>query len=104
MDGEVKITLDGRPETLRCSLRSGKIVSAMSGGFQGALGRLANMDFEAYAAIVAAGLNKRPAEIEEAVYATGLPELTEPLSQFVLLLANGGRPIGNSRGDNAGEA
>lgn len=90
---EVDITLKGKPETLRCTLKAAKTVNALAGGFQGALARLANMDQDAYFLIVAAGLNKRPVDVEQAVYESGLTTLTEPLSNFVLLLANGGRPL-----------
>lgn len=97
---EVEITIKGRPETLKCSLRAAKTVNAVAGGFQGALARLAAMDQEAYFLIVAAGLNKKPIDVEQAVYETGLPSLTEQLSTYVLLLANGGKPLA---AESAGE-
>ncbi len=90
---EVEVTIKGRPETLKCSLKAAKTVNAVAGGFQGALARLAAMDQEAYFLIVAAGLGKKPIDVEQAVYETGLPSLTEKLSEFVLLLANGGKPL-----------
>lgn len=97
---EVEVTIKGRPETLKCSLKAAKTVNAVAGGFQGALARLAAMDQEAYFLIVAAGLNKKPIDVEQAVYETGLPNLTEPLSAYVLLLANGGKPLS---AESAGE-
>lgn len=89
--GEVEITLDGRSEVLRSTLRAARAVNGI-GGFSEAFRRLAAFDLEAYVAIVAAGLSKRTQEVEEAVYKTGLPTLTEPLAEFVGLLANGGKP------------
>lgn len=101
---EVEISLKGRPEILRCTLKAAKSVNAVAGGFQGALARLAAMDQEAYFLIVAAGLGKRPSDVEQAVYESGLPNLTEPLSSFVLLLANGGKPLSSEEPEGEGEA
>lgn len=99
---DVEITLKGKSETLRCTLKAAKTVNALAGGFQGALARLANMDQDAYFLIVAAGLGKRPVDVEQAVYDTGLTMLTESLSAYVLLLANGGRPLA-APGESEGE-
>jgi len=102
---ELEITLKGRPETLRCTLKAAKAVNAVAGGFQGALARLATMDQDAYFLIVAAGLGKKPIDVEQAVYETGLTNLTEPLSNFVLMLANGGKPlVAAEEGSGEGEA
>jgi hypothetical protein len=59
---------------------------------------------DAYVGVVAAGLNKKPAEVEDAVFASGLPDLNEPLSNFVSMLANGGRPLKSETDAGAGEA
>lgn len=101
---EVDITLKGRPEILRCTLKAAKSVNGIAGGFQGALARLATMDQDAYFLIVAAGLGKRPVDVEHAVYETGLTTLTEALSNYVLLLANGGKPLAAAEDAGEGEA
>lgn len=90
---EVEITIKGKSETLRCTLKAAKTVNALAGGFQGALARLAAMDQEAYFQIVAAGLGKKPMDVEQSVYEAGLTTLTEPLTNFVIMLANGGKPL-----------
>lgn len=54
------------------------------------------MDHEFYVLVVSAGLDKRPIDVEKGVYEAGLPNLTEPLSDFVQRLANGGRPLAPS--------
>lgn len=100
--GEVSITLDGKAETLRSTLRAARIVSSL-GGFTGALKLLQEFNLEGYVAIVAAGLNKRTIDVEDAVYKTGLVELTGPLSDFVILLTQGGRPVAASGDAGAGE-
>lgn len=93
--GEVEITLDGKPQNLRCTLRAARTVSAMAGGFTGAFEGIARYQFATYVAILAAGLDKRGAsdleKLEEALYATGLESVATPLSLFVSRLMNGGR-------------
>lgn len=95
-DGEVEIELgaDGerKPFTLRCTLRAFKSVNGL-GGFAAVFRRLAEFDADAYDAVIAAGLNKRPGDVSELVYKTGMPNLTAPLSEFVSQLMNGGKPI-----------
>lgn len=65
-----------------------------------AIRRLETVDFSAFVAIVAAGLGKKRSDVEDDVYEIGMPDLTQPLSEYVTLLANGGRPIkAPSKGD-----
>lgn len=101
--GDVSITLDGKVETLRCTLRAARIVNSL-GGFAEAFKLLSAFDMNAYVTIVAAGLNRKPAEIEDAVYKTGLVEITGPLAEFVSLLTNGGRPVAPSGDADTGES
>lgn len=102
--GEIDITLADGSATLRSSLRAAKEVNAMFGDYQAAFKRLAAYDFSAYVAIVASGLGKQPRDVEERVYGVGLPSLTKPLSDFVALLSNGGRPlVAASEGATSGE-
>lgn len=105
--GEVAIVLDGKEETLRCSLAAAKAVNAFAGqnGHQGIIARLGMLDFEAYVAVVAYGLDKPARAVEAKVYRTGLVNLTASLVTFVTMLANGGKPIKSDDGDApAGEA
>lgn len=98
---EVAVMLGGREETLRPTLRAAREVNNRLGGFVEAFRRLTNFDLEAYSIIVAAGLNKKPSEVEEAVYKAGVAMLTEPLAKFVTLLANGGREPKNNSSEEA---
>lgn len=91
--GEVAITLDGKERTLQCSLAAAKMINASANGFQGMLGRLGMMDFDAYVIVVAAGLNVPSRKIEEKVYRSGMPSLTGSLVEFVTYLSNGGKPF-----------
>lgn len=90
---DVEIMLRGKPVALAPTLTAAKRVNAISSGFSGVLVQLASFNLEAYVGIVAAGLNKKANEVEEDVFATGLPNLTEKLTEFVILLSNGGEPL-----------
>ncbi|MDB5724631.1 MAG: hypothetical protein JWQ16_1385 [Novosphingobium sp.] len=100
---EVEIELNGKAETLRCSLGAAKKVNN-AGGFAQVLMKLSGFDMDYYVLVVSAGLGKKPSEVEEAVYKAGLPNLTEKLSEFVQLLANGGKAITITEDDKTGEA
>lgn len=89
--GEVEIKLDGKQETLRPSLGAAKRVNA-AGGFSQVINKLIAFDLDYYVTVVAAGLGKKPSDVEEAVYKTGLPVLVNELVTYVGYLANGGRP------------
>lgn len=101
--GAVEITLDEKRETLRSSLKAAKAVNA-HGGFMHVLGRLGAMDQDFYVLVVSAGLDKKPSAIEEAVYKTGLTNLTSELTDYVLLLSNGGKPLSAAGVTVTGEA
>lgn len=89
--GEIEITLDGTVVTMRSSLAAAKRVNA-AGGFSNVINRIQAADLEFYILVVAAGLGKKAAEVEEAVYKTGLPALGADVVKFVNYLANGGKP------------
>lgn len=100
--GNVEIELDGEASTLKPTLRAARTISRQFGGFQKAIEAIGAMDLEAYIAVVMAGVGAKPADAEEmaeAVYATGLPDLTEPLIQYLTNLANGGRPLSGGSGE-----
>ncbi|WP_029581937.1 hypothetical protein [Bradyrhizobium sp. URHD0069] len=101
--GEVEITLDGKTETLRPSLGAAKKVNA-AGGFQQVLNRLLAYDMDFYVTVVAAGMNKKPQEVEEAVYTSGLYSLVNPLALYVGYLANGGKPVEAAGDSKSGES
>lgn len=88
---EVEIELNGKAETLKPSLRAGKVINNAFGNYVDALRQLHIYDHSAYSVIVAAALGKKPADVEEAVFATGLNKLSVPLALFVNSLACGGR-------------
>ena len=86
--GEVETPLG----TLKCSIAAARTASQVGGGFIGASARVAAFEFDTILMIVAAGLGKKPADIEQAVFEAGMPALSGPVSTFVTYLANGGKP------------
>ncbi|MGJ5177419.1 hypothetical protein ACQR16_05995 [Bradyrhizobium oligotrophicum] len=79
--------------TLRCSLAAAKTINAVAGSYNGALARLGMLDHDIYTAVAAAGLGKKPSEVEDMVYRAGLVNLTAPFVEFVSYLGNGGKPV-----------
>lgn len=102
--GEVEIKLDGKTETLRPSLGAAKRVNA-AGGFSQVMNKLMAYDFDYFVTVISAGLGKKPSQVEEAIYSTGLPNLVADCVTFVGYLANGGRPAEESpEAKDTGEA
>jgi hypothetical protein len=99
--GDVDIELDGETVTLRPSLRAAQAISRQNGGIRGALRGVTDLDFDIITSIIAVGLGRKPAEVEDAVYRTGLPELVEGVTTFVAVIANGGKPAkgGEAKGN-----
>jgi hypothetical protein len=90
--GDVDIVLDGETVTLRPSLKAAQAISRGSGGIRGALRGVTELDLDMITSIIAVGLGKKPVEVEDAVYRTGLPELVDGVTTYVAIIANGGRP------------
>ncbi len=99
--GDVEIKLNGKFETLRPSLGAARRVNAAYGDFSKAVNRIQAADLEAYIAVVAAGLGKKTADVENDVYLTGLPALGADVIKFVNILANGGKPFEPDAGETA---
>lgn len=101
--GEIEITLGDKTVTLRSSLGAAKRVNA-AGGFTQVMEKLMAYDMNYFVTVVSAGLNKKPLEVEEAIYKAGLPNLVADLVTYVGYLANGGRPADSSGEKDTGEA
>jgi hypothetical protein len=99
--GEVEIELDGEKKVLRPSLGAAKRVNA-AGGFSNVINKLLAYDFDYFVTVISAGLSKKPSEVEEAIYKTGLPKLVNDTTLYVTYLANGGKPA-PTEADKSGE-
>lgn len=95
-DGEVTIDLSGTPATLRPLLGAAITLDKKYGGFGRLLGALEGYQLSAAIDVVLLGLGRdeaeRPATTEQ-VFKAGLVDLTPHLIRFVIMLANGGRPL-----------
>jgi hypothetical protein len=95
--GDVVIVLAGEPATLRPTLRAAQTISRASGGIVSAMQSVAKFEFDVVVNVIALGLGKvKPAEVNEVaeqVYATGMTDLVPKVTEFLTILANGGRPI-----------
>ena len=93
MEGEVEIGIDGESVTLRPSLGAAMALNQEFGSFGGLLSEL-----EAYNLGAAIKVVKRAGEFhdEERIFKTGLVEITPSLIRFVIMLANGGKPLAES--------
>ena len=95
--GDVQITLAGEAATLRPNLRAAQTISRSAGGIVGAMQSVGKFDLDVIASVVALGLGKvKPAdlnEVAEQCYATGLADLVPKVTEYLTILANGGRPV-----------
>lgn len=95
--GNVPITLDGEEAVLRPSLKAAQTISKQSGGIIAAVQAVGRFDFETIVAVIALGLGVSQARevqtLAEKVYSTGLTDLVEPVTKFLTIIANGGRPV-----------
>lgn len=98
--GDVTIVLDGEPVVLRPSLRAAQTISRQSGGVIGAMQAVGKFDMDTITLVVAQGLGKvKPNEVNEIaeqVYSTGLTDLVPKVTEYLTIIANGGRPVSGS--------
>ncbi len=89
--GNVDIELDGETFTLRPTLKAAQTISRLNGGIRPTLEKVGDLDLDVITNIIAVGLDKSPADIAEKVWLTGIPPLVGPVTDFVAIVANGGR-------------
>jgi hypothetical protein len=94
----VEVTINGRVEKLVPTLSALEALNKRYDNFQAVYSRIASMDFEAYANVLAAGVEgKIPANDKErkdamqAVYETGVINLMAPMIEYLGILLNGGK-------------
>lgn len=104
--GQVKIILDGEERILKPTIPAMRHIDAHFGGYQPAFDALRRSSVSACAFIVRHGLgmdDREAKEVFDKVARTGTAELVGPLSEFIAILANGGRPLnGEAEKDQEG--
>ena len=96
--GDVSIKLDGEECVLRPSLGAARAASRLNGGIMAAVQAIGQFDFDMVVQVIALGLDRKPSEIEDAVYNTSVAELAPFAITFLTNLANGGRPVDGGSG------
>lgn len=94
--GTVTIKLGEEELMLKPSLAAAQNVSRYCEGYTKAFAMVGAVDFDAITFIVAEGVGKHDAagrkEIAAKIYDAGMVSLAGPVSQFLSLLVNGGKP------------
>lgn len=99
--GDVQITLGDQTRTLRPTLRAARAISQQFGGFRQAFESVAKFDLDVFIGVITVGLGVSGSdakEIPDLVWEAGMPDLTEPVSRYLSILANGGRPVDEDGG------
>jgi hypothetical protein len=94
--GNVEIELDGETVVLKPTLRAAQTISRQNGGILGAVDRVSKFDLDTLTQVVALGLNatgKDAETIPDKVWSTGMTDLVGPVTRYLSILANGGRPV-----------
>lgn len=105
---DIEIELGGETVSLRCTLGAFKDVSSQFGGFVSAFQKLAEVDIDAIAYIIAAGIgkhkNSRERErIVEKLFEGGLDEVLPKVTEYLGLLSGGGKKREEAQSDAEGE-
>lgn len=99
----VDVVLDGETYTLKPSLKAATSICRQFNGYLGAIQQLAGSDLNAFLFIARQAIPTKTiasADLDEAVYAAGVPTLMEPFMKYVRILQNGGRePVEDDGGD-----
>jgi hypothetical protein len=97
--GLTSVTLAGTRHELALTLRAATRISRSFGGFQAAQQKLLDGDFDAFVTVLQHGLGLKTEEevkamgLRDKLFRTGVNALVLPLVEYVLTLANGGRPL-----------
>ena len=100
--GEIEIELGGETVVLRPTLGCAVRLNKKFGSFGKLLAELEAYNLEAAIETVATGAPGTP-DVRERVFETGLVTLTPSLIRFVIILANGGKPVDTSTEEEAND-
>lgn len=105
---DIDIELDGETFSLRCTLNAFTAIPEQFGGFVGAFRKLAEVDINAVAFMIAAGIGKQKngkerERIIEKLFEAGLEDAMPKLTEYLSLLSAGGRKRKEAQSEAAGE-
>jgi len=106
--GDIRLDLDGETFALQLTLEAFTEVPAQFGGFVGAFRRLAEVDVQAIASMVAIGTGKAKdakerKRIVEKLFEGGLEEAIGKLTEWLSLLSAGGLKRKEAQSESSGE-
>ena len=105
-DGQIVVDLGDETVTLVPTLAAIEAINRHAGDIATAIAQVRKMDFDTVAAAVVAGAGAsgaRAKALREAVFKTGVIRVAVPVAEFVVLLANGGRPVRDDEDDRSGD-
>lgn len=94
LNNDLEIEIDGEKYALRASSNAASTISNRFNGFVGAFQALQMLDLSVVQFIIRTGItdkNISTKDLNEAVWRTGVGELTGTLAKYVSRLQNGGR-------------
>lgn len=94
--GNVEISLDGENVMLKPSLNACQAISRQSGGMSAAVAAVGRFDFDLIVSVVTLGLaatGDAAKSMPDKVWRTGLTDLVGPVTKYLMIIANGGRPV-----------
>jgi len=100
--GRVDITCGDVTYTLEPTLKAMRNISRQFGNFDAALDAVRRRNFDAlrYVIVQGASLEGRDAKrVDEHIFRTGLLEVAAPCVDYLAILQNGGRPLGDAAAD-----
>lgn len=104
--GEVSIKINGQQYTLKASLQAYRMVNMIGPGFTPVLQSIRNFDAAVITQIICCGTGKMAngdaEKVETEVFAHGLMDLADPVTEFVTMLANGGRKASDDQPEASG--
>jgi hypothetical protein len=98
----IEIELDGEPVTLIPSPDAIITLSRAYDGFKPLLDAIGRFNFDAISSTIVAGAGvdgKESRELVQKVAKTNIIELVPPLTAFVMILLNGGKPLADDDGE-----
>lgn len=111
--GTVYVMLGGKEYALIPTLAAMQGISRVNGGIRGALDRVVQLDFDTFERVMRLGLGPKTVrqieqdtgeQLPEILFAAGMTDDTEgklasKCIEYLSVLSNGGRPIGEARDD-----
>jgi hypothetical protein len=99
--GDVEIELGGEKRVLRPTLDAALTISRQNGGILAATNAVGRFDFDVIVSVVTLGLGLKGNDakaVPEMVFEAGLTNLIDPVSTYLTIIANGGKPLSGGEG------